>query len=148
MLEGRLMPPCVIHRVGDYLYGAGSLPNDREKLKQLQAELNQIVLPFHQDILGPAGIYVERGWAHEAMASVTNGQAEFSVAGTRFHVSGFPSPPPPGRRPGGAVLLGGGMQFSPVGAEIVCLIRTAPNPGFIRIVGEILALYQLTLNSP
>lgn len=63
-----------------------------------------------------------------------------------FKIDGFPQPLTKSAlatQP--AIPFGGGVQFSSVGAEILSLIKTQPNPSFVAAVGEIMKLFGLRL---
>jgi len=147
VLRGQPQSHCVLHRIGEYFYG----PNVRQSptdLQQLNQKLSQVVGPLQADVLGPSGIYVESGWAHEAYLSVADSKAQFSIGSVWYRIAGFSHPlAHSAMQAEEAVNLGSGMRFSPVGAEIIGLIRTTPAPAFVSIVGQILELYGLSLSS-
>lgn len=146
VLEGTDTLPCVVHRIGDHIFGAGGKPSDQKTLRIQHQVLDEEVLPFRQELLGPIGIYVENGWAHEPYMSVINGAAELTIAGRRFKIDGFAQPPQQSALAmKSAIRFGGGIQFSLAGAEILSLIRTELNPKFVTAVGEIMKLYGLRL---
>lgn len=141
----RSQVPCVINRGFQYFYGAGG--GAPSGLAELSKELQDIVGSLEADLLGPSGIYVESGWAHDAFQDVSKGEATIRIAGVPYKIGGFADPLPKSAVDGrSAVHLGAGMRFSPVGAEIVGLIKTTPNPHFVRVFREILKLFDLVLD--
>jgi hypothetical protein len=101
----------------------------------------------HSEILGPIGIYVEGGWGYDVHLPIVNGETTFLLAGRRFRVTGFPSPLPQGSTYCSSehVILGGGTQISPVGAEILSLIHAEPNPVYVTALAAGLAVLGLEL---
>lgn len=61
ILAGADTLPCVVHRIGDHMFGTGDKPPGQDALQKQHRVLDQEVLPFRQELLGPIGIYVESG---------------------------------------------------------------------------------------
>jgi hypothetical protein len=120
---------------------------DQPGLTEANRNLSREVGNAHEEIFGPIGIFVESGWAHEVVAPVQDQIVRFNLGNQRFHIGGYPAPLPPNAyiRIPDAVCVGAGIQLSPVGAEIVSLIRAEPTPGFIKLLGEALREVGLTL---
>ncbi len=143
VLRGTAQSPRVLHDVGKFFYSGRQSPAGLERLIK---KLRQVVGPLHGHELGPSGIYVEGVSERQAPLSVVNGEAKFSIGGAWFRATGFNQPLPHSVIPSEeAVNLGFGMGFSPVGAEIIGLIRTAPSPDFVELVSQILELYEIKL---
>lgn len=102
----------------------------------------------HSEVLGPIGIYVEGGWGYDVHLPIAKGETTFALAGRRFRVTGFPFPLPEGSSycSSDHVILGGGTQISPVGAEILSLIHAEPNPAYVTALAAGLAVLGLELS--
>lgn len=142
VVNGEEQLPSVVTRIGDHIFADGSKPNDTRAHDAQKRIIDEEVLPFRQELLGPIGVYVENGWAHAPTLSVEGGVADIFIGGRRFHVRDIPDnirPKPT------AMRFGAGMQFSSAGAEILSLIRTEPNPRFVAASAEIMKLCGMRL---
>jgi hypothetical protein len=118
---------------------------DREAVRQANEAL-RLVVPLQTHVFGPIGIFVESGWAHEPWGVVQNQSIDLRLAGRRYRIAGFPTPlPQVAYVRDNRVLVGVGVQLSPVGSEIVGLIRVEPNEEYVRLLGQALAVIGLKL---
>ncbi|MBB4374301.1 hypothetical protein GGD63_007131 [Bradyrhizobium sp. cir1] len=114
-------------------------------LSQINRQVQTLVKPVRQEVFGPAGIMVDSGWAYEARATVTAGTAHIKIAGVPYSISGFPSPLPILSDDGECALLGSGISFSSVGAEIIELIAAQPDSRYVELLTSAFRLHGLNL---
>jgi hypothetical protein len=134
----------ILQRIDDY-QKRESVENS---LSNLNRELLNAIGDTHSEIFGPIGIFVESGWAYVVLARVRNGSAQCKIGSASYRIDGYPEPLPSfGYIPTAeTVSLGSGIQFSPVGAEIIGLLRVDPNPDYVRLYADALSIMGLSFN--
>jgi hypothetical protein len=117
-----------------------------EAINEINSQIQTLIGSVRREVFGPAGVMVDDGWAYEARATVTAGTAYIRIAGIPYSISGFPSPLPHSRSQDGDVaLLGSGIRFSSVGAEIVELIAAQPDSRHVELLASAFRAYGLDL---
>jgi hypothetical protein len=134
---------CIVFGARNYIEPGEAVSTLRDENLKVAAAVGNV----HPEILGPIGIMIETGWAHDLVGIVHNNAVRLRIGGAAYRIKGYPSPLPEHRGVPFAdgVKIGGGYQFSPVGAEIVSLIQTAPDDAFVRAFGGALAVQGLQL---
>lgn len=144
---GTTTAPAIWLSAGDHLHSHFTNHPERSELENLNADLRKRVGPTQSDVFGPSGIMVEDGWAYEAYASVQQGKAKIKIANKPYEICGFPDPLPHSRhKDEAAVLLGAGVRFSSVGAEIIDLIAAQPSKDYIQALQRVFQLWGLSLD--
>jgi hypothetical protein len=100
------------------------------------------VQPLHSDLFGSLGIFVERGFAHPfsfwrsgaGTFPFRVGDRSFEITATAEHLNND-----------GSFYMGHGYGLSPLGREIVAIIRPRADEGYIRLLKEAFELIGLPM---
>jgi hypothetical protein len=110
---------------------------DNKQLEELSQHLATIVnyKKLHREVFGPAGIYLDSGsgWGHDAGTHIKNTAGLLLICGRRIELS-FP----PGEDRD--YFFGGGLALSPVGVEILDLIKAEANETYLTTIVEALKM--------
>jgi len=134
---------CIVQTIVDPHYLASANPLLREANERLINSIGNV----HLEILGPIGIIVESGWAYSVEGMLSNNGVEIAIANQHFRIVGYrePLPGPPFGIDRNLAPIGGGVQFSPVGREIMTLIHSTTDEGYLRELGSALPVVGLRL---
>ncbi|WP_440410591.1 DUF2806 domain-containing protein [Neorhizobium petrolearium] len=106
-------------------YGSAKTPTETSKA------LTMWVQPLHRDLFGSLGIFVESGWAHGFYFHRSGpGHFRFSVANRTFELDASTEH----LNDEGSFSLGSGVGLSPLGQEIINIIRPPADERYVDLL--------------
>ncbi len=115
----------------------------QSRAREINEELVRVLNPIRADLFGPLGVYREEGYAHSFRVRHSADRVmTFEVAGQRMLCQPAPKPDE-----WGLITVGSGIALSPLGFELVQMLKPEPNPEYLEVLTRCFAAKGMKLSS-